>query len=336
MSATMPVVEMKRISISFPGVKALDEVDFRLFPGEVHTLMGENGAGKSTLIKALTGVYSIDAGSITVMGEERRFNGTADAQRAGISTVYQEVNLCTNLNIGENLMLGHEVRGAFGINWRATHAAANKALRGMGLGHLDSHQPLASVSIAMQQLVAISRAMVIDAKVLILDEPTSSLDTAEVENLFEVLRGLRDRGVAILFVTHFLDQVYAISDRITVLRNGAYVGEYLTRELDRPKLISLMIGKELAVFASISRAATSLEAAGQAEVLLEATGLGRRGKVEPTDLVVNKGEVLGFAGLLGSGRTELARLLYGADKPDTGDVTHAWQEGLRCTLRYRH
>ena len=209
----------------------------------------------------------------------------------------------------------------FGVNWRATHAAANEALRAMGLGHLDSREPLASLSIAMQQLVAISRAMVIDAKVLILDEPTSSLDALEVENLFHVLRSLRDKGVAILFVSHFLDQVYAISDRITVLRNGAYVGEYLTRELDRQKLISLMIGKELAVFASISRAATSLESAGATEVLLEATGLGRKGKVAPTDLVVNKGEVLGFAGLLGSGRTELARLLYGADKPDTGDVT---------------
>jgi monosaccharide-transporting ATPase len=320
-SESLPVVEMKGISISFPGVKALDDVHFRLFPGEVHTLMGENGAGKSTLIKALTGVYAIDSGSIVVMGEGRQFHGTADAQRAGISTVYQEVNLCTNLNIGENLMLGHEVRGVFGVNWRATHAAADEALRAMGLGHLDSREPLASLSIAMQQLVAISRAMVTDAKVLILDEPTSSLDALEVENLFHVLRSLRDKGVAILFVSHFLDQVYAISDRITVLRNGAYVGEYLTRELDRQKLISLMIGKELAVFASISRAATSLESAGATEVLLEATGLGRKGKVAPTDLVVNKGEVLGFAGLLGSGRTELARLLYGADKPDTGDVT---------------
>ena len=321
MSAMLPVVQMKGISIAFPGVKALDEVDFRLFPGEVHTLMGENGAGKSTLIKALTGVYPIDSGSITVLGEDRKFHSTADAQRAGISTVYQEVNLCTNLNIGENLMLGHEVRGAFGINWRATHVAANEALRGMGLGHLDSRQSLASVSIAMQQLVAISRAMVTDAKVLILDEPTSSLDAAEVENLFQVLRGLRDKGVAILFVSHFLDQVYAISDRITVLRNGAHVGEYLTPELDRPRLVSLMIGKDLAAFASISRAATSLESAGATEVLLEARGLGRRGRVEPTDLQVNVGEVLGFAGLLGSGRTELARLLYGADKPDSGEVT---------------
>jgi len=342
MTATLPVVEMRGISVSFPGVKALDEVDFRLFPGEVHTLMGENGAGKSTLIKALTGVHQIDSGSIMVLGEERRFRSTADAQRAGISTVYQEVNLCTNLSIGENLMLGHEARGALGVSWRRTHAAAREALAAMGLEHLDTHQPLASVSIAMQQLVAISRAMVTDAKVLILDEPTSSLDSAEVENLFQVLRGLRDKGVAILFVSHFLDQVYAISDRITVLRNGAHVGEYRTRELERPALISLMIGKDLATFASISRAATSLERAGHTEVLLEATGLGRRGRVEPTDVRVHKGEVLGFAGLLGSGRTELARLLYGADRPDHGEVTmhgekvslHSPVDGLGNRIAY--
>lgn len=321
MIATLPVVEMKDITISFPGVKALDGVDFRLFPGEVHTLMGENGAGKSTLIKALTGVYQIDSGTITVLGEERQFSGTADAQRARISTVYQEVNLCTNLNIGENLMLGHEVRGPFGINWRATHRAAHDALVGMGLGHLDTHQPLSSISIAMQQLVAIARAMVTDSKVLILDEPTSSLDASEVESLFTVLRALRDKGVAILFVSHFLDQVYAISDRITVLRNGTYIGEYFTRELDRANLISLMIGKDLAAFASIGRAAAEHEDAVAPEVLLEASGLGRRGTVEPADLVVRRGEVLGFAGLLGSGRTELARLLYGADKADEGEVT---------------
>jgi len=321
MNATLPVVEMTGISISFPGVKALDEVDFRLFPGEVHTLMGENGAGKSTLIKALTGVYRIDSGEITVLGEHRQFRNTADAQSARISTVYQEVNLCTNLNIGENLMLGHEVRGPFGINWRATYAAASEALTGMGLGHLDPRQPLSSISIAMQQLVAISRAMVTDSKVLILDEPTSSLDSSEVDSLFTVLRRLRDQGVAILFVSHFLDQVYAISDRITVLRNGKYVGEHLTRDLARTELISLMIGKDLAAFATIDKAAAQLEGQPETEVLLAASGIGRKGSVEPTDLVVHKGEVLGFAGLLGSGRTELARLLYGADRPDSGEIT---------------
>jgi monosaccharide-transporting ATPase len=220
MTATEPIVEMENISIEFPGVKALQNVNFRLFPGEVHTLMGENGAGKSTLIKALTGVYKIDSGTITVAGGPRRFTGTADAQSAGISTVYQEVNLCDNLTVGENVMLGHEVHGPFGINWRKTHEAAHDALTRLGLGALDSRQPLSSISLALQQLVAISRAMVTNSKVLILDEPTSSLDANEVEGLFTVIRRLRDEGVAILFVSHFLDQVYAISDRLTVLRNG--------------------------------------------------------------------------------------------------------------------
>ncbi len=337
-----PVIEMRGISITFPGVKALDDVDFRMFPGEVHTLMGENGAGKSTLIKALTGVYTIDSGTILVDGAERHLHGTADAQRAGISTVYQEVNLCTNLSIGENVMLGHEVRGLLGVNWRATHAEASRVLAGMGLGDLDTRQPLSTLSIAMQQLVALSRAMVLDSKVLVLDEPTSSLDAREVESLFEVIRGLRDRGVAILFVSHFIDQVYALSDRITVLRNGLYIGEYLTAELPRNELISLMIGKDLETLAELG---SSREAAAHRcddEPLLSARGIGKRGSIQPTDVEVHAGEILGFAGLLGSGRTELARLLYGADKADTGTMTvkgrqvslHSPRSGLAAGIAY--
>ncbi len=319
--ASAPVVEMRGISISFPGVKALDNVDFRLLPGEVHTLMGENGAGKSTLIKALTGVYRIDSGTIVVDDAEVQFHGTADAQRAGISTVYQEVNLCTNLSIGENVMLGHEVRGLLGVNWKATHAAASRVLAGMGLGDLDTHQPLSTLPIAMQQLVALSRAMVIDSKVLILDEPTSSLDAHEVEALFGVIRRLRDQGVAILFVSHFLDQVYAISDRLTVLRNGQYIGEHLTADLPRNELISLMIGKDLDALAELGSNRRSAERAPDAVPLLAARGIGKRGSLHPTDLDIHGGEILGFAGLLGSGRTELARLLYGADKADSGSIT---------------
>jgi len=318
--ANGPVVEMRGISISFPGVKALDNVDFRLLPGEVHTLMGENGAGKSTLIKALTGVYRIDSGTIVVNGAEVQFHGTADAQRAGISTVYQEVNLCTNLSIGENVMLGHEVRGALGVNWKATHAAAAEVLAGMGLGDLDTRKPLSTLSIAMQQLVALSRAMVIDSTVLILDEPTSSLDAHEVEALFGVIRRLRDSGVAILFVSHFLDQVYAISDRLTVLRNGQYIGEYPTAELPRNELISLMIGKDLEALAELGSNRRSARRSEDAVPLLSARGIGKRGSVRPTDLDIHAGEILGFAGLLGSGRTELARLLYGADKADSGTI----------------
>ena len=268
---------MKDISIAFPGVKALDNVSFRLFPGEVHTLMGENGAGKSTLIKALTGVYEIDSGSVMVLGEERHVprhrRRAARGDRDGLPGS-QPLHEPQHRREPHARPRGPRCRSA--STGARPMRPPTRSLRAMGLGHLDSREPLASISIAMQQLVAISRAMVIDAKVLILDEPTSSLDSVEVENLFTVLRGLRDKGVAILFVSHFLDQVYAISDRITVLRNGAYVGEYLTRELERPKLISLMIGKDLATFASIGRAAASLESAESTEVLLEATGLGRQ------------------------------------------------------------
>ncbi|WP_044441447.1 sugar ABC transporter ATP-binding protein [Agreia bicolorata] len=321
MAATEPIVEMTDISIEFPGVKALQNVQLKLYPGEVHTLMGENGAGKSTLIKALTGVYKIDSGSILVSGGPRQFSGTADAQSAGISTVYQEVNLCDNLTVGENVMLGNEIRGAFGINWKKTHEAAHEALVGLGLGDLDPRQPLSSISLALQQLVAISRAMVAKSKVLILDEPTSSLDANEVEGLFAVMRRLRDQGVAILFVSHFLDQVYAISDRLTVLRNGEFVGEHLTRELGRSQLISLMIGKDFETLASLgSNRRRDARESGE-QPFYSATDLGRKGSIEPVDIAVYPGEVVGLAGLLGSGRTELGRLMYGADRPDTGEVT---------------
>ncbi len=312
------VVEMRNISIEFPGVKALDNVDITLRSGEIHSLLGENGAGKSTLIKALTGVYAIDSGTIKVAGATRMFHGTADAQDAGVAPVYQEVNLCSNLTVGENVMLGHEVRGRFGINWKATHAKASTYLGELGLD-IDPRSPLASHSLAVQQLVAISRAVVIDCRLLVLDEPTSSLDRSEVEQLFAVMRRLRERNVAILFVSHFLDQVYEISDTMTILRNGKLEGEYAIGALNRRELIEKMLGREMAELESISRAATrTIDRTG--EPVLKVLGLGRKGSIEPVDLEVYDGEVLGLAGLLGSGRTELARIIYGADRPDHGSL----------------
>ncbi len=316
-SEVSPIVEMRGITIRFPGVLALDDVDFVLRSGEVHSLLGENGAGKSTLIKALTGVYSVDHGSITVAGEVRVFSNTADAQGAGVSTVYQEVNLCANLSVGENVMLGHEPRNRWGIDWKATHLQAAQHLENLGL-QLDTHSLLASHAIAVQQLVAISRAMVLDSRVLILDEPTSSLDRDEVDRLFAVIRELRDQGVAILFVSHFLDQVYEISDRITVLRNGLLVGEYRAEDLPRGELVTHMIGRELVELEAISSSAARTIDRSDSPVL-RATGVGRRGVLAPADLDVYDGEVVGIAGLLGSGRTELARLIYGADRADVGN-----------------
>ena len=313
-----PLVAMRGITIRFPGVLALDGVDFVLRGGEVHALMGENGAGKSTLIKALTGVYTVDHGTITVAGEERAFRSTADAQQAGISTVYQEVNLCTNLSVGENVMLGHEIRSRRGIDWKATHREAARHLESLGL-ELDTHSLLSSHSIAVQQLVAISRSMVLDARVLVLDEPTSSLDRDEVDRLFTVIRDLRDQGVAILFVSHFIDQVYEISDRITVLRNGKLVGEYPAKDLPRGDLVTKMVGRAIVELEAISEIAERT-IDRSATPVLRATGVGRRGVLEPADLDVYDGEVVGIAGLLGSGRTELVRLLYGADRADAGQV----------------
>jgi len=312
------LVEMRGVTVRFPGVLALDGVDFVLRPGEVHALMGENGAGKSTLIKALTGVYAIDQGTIVVAGERRVFGTTTDAQNAGISTVYQEVSLCTNLSVGENVMLGHEPRNRRGIDWKSLHFEAARHLGSLGL-KLDTRSPLSSHSIAVQQLVAISRAMVLDAQVLILDEPTSSLDRNEVERLFAVIRDLRAQGMAILFVSHFLDQVYEVAERITVLRNGQLVGEYRVEELPRAELVAKMIGRAMEDLEAISLSSERTIDRSRPPVL-RATGLGRRGALAPADIEVYEGEVVGIAGLLGSGRTELVRLVYGADRADAGEV----------------
>ncbi|MCQ2000971.1 sugar ABC transporter ATP-binding protein [Arthrobacter zhaoxinii] len=321
MEAISPVVEMRGITVAFPGVKALDGVDFRLFPGEVHALMGENGAGKSTLIKALTGVYRTDGGSITVADRPREFATPSAAQEAGISTVYQEVNLCPNLTVEENILLGREPRRFGHIRWKEVRRAARAVLAQLQLGHIDPGSVLSTHSIAIQQLVAIARAVQIDAKVLVLDEPTSSLDADEVQQLFDVVRALRDRGVAVLFVSHFLEQVYDLSDRMTVLRNGKLLGEYRTAELPRMELIKKMIGKDLEVLEELDRGDIR-PAAGDRDSrpVLQAENLGRKGSVENVTVSIGPGQILGLAGLLGSGRTETARLLFGADRADIGKL----------------
>lgn len=322
------VVEMRDVTIDFPGVKALDGVDFRLLAGEIHALMGENGAGKSTLIKALTGVYDIDSGSITVDGVEQRFSGPRQAQDAGISTVYQEVNLCANLTVAENILLGREPRRWGRIDYRAMNRQAADLLGELDLT-IDPSSTLGAHPIALQQLVAIARATAVNARVLILDEPTSSLDADEVAELFRVMRRLRDTGTAILFVSHFLDQVYEIAERITVLRNGRLVGEHPTVELDRAKLVAAMLGHELDLLEEIADtvAATSSRTG---ETVLSVQSLGRPPALYPMDLDVHRGEVIGLAGLLGSGRTEFARLLFGADRATSGRMT---VNGEALTLR---
>jgi len=316
MSAAAPVLELTGIGKHFLGVRALHGVDFRLFAGEVHALMGQNGAGKSTLIKVLTGVYSADAGTMRLQGEPIQPRSPLEAQRLGISTVYQEVNLCPNLTVAENIFAGRYPRKAWRIDWAAMNKEARELLARLNLD-IDVTRLLSSHPVAVQQMVAIARALSVKAQVLILDEPTSSLDDDEVQRLFAVLRRLRDEGMAILFVTHFLDQVYALADRITVLRNGERVGEYAVRDLPAPALIAAMVGRELAA----RRAASEpLPRTGNAAPMIELRGLAQKGLMQPTDLDVHAGEVLGLGGLLGSGRTELAQLLFGLASADQGEL----------------
>ncbi|KXK58870.1 sugar ABC transporter ATP-binding protein [Micromonospora rosaria] len=330
MSQRHPVLTMTAISKIFPGVRALDGVDFRLFPGEVHALMGENGAGKSTLIKVLTGVYGTDAGTVTLDGARVSFTGPMQATAAGVSTVYQEVNLLPNLSVAENIFIGREPRRLGVVDWRAMRRRATELLARIDL-HIDVTELLGSYSLAVQQMVAIARAVDVRARVLILDEPTSSLDADEVAQLLRIMRQLRDDGIAILFVTHFLDQVYGIADRITVLRNGRLVGEWPTAELPQLALVEKMIGKELDALESIDAdAGNDPEAVAAGPPLVTAEGLGRTGSVAPFSLTIHQGEVVGLAGLLGSGRTEVARLFFGADRADQGQLT---VDGTPTTIR---
>ncbi len=315
------VLTMKAISKSFPGVQALENVDFSLKRGEIHALIGENGAGKSTLIKALTGVEHPDTGSIEYDGKIVEVKSPQHAQEIGISTVYQEVNLCTNISVAENIMLGHEPRRFGSIHWKQLNAQARQALQRLSVD-IDVTQPLGNYSIAIQQMTAIARSLEISsAKILILDEPTSSLDAKETNLLFDVMRKLKAEGIGIIFITHFLDQVYRIADRITVLRNGKLVGTYDTASLPRVELVAKMLGRSLTDLAAVSKAKVMRGQGEEEEPLLEAKGLGRAGSLEPVDVALNVGEVVGVAGLLGSGRTELANLLFGVDTPDTGSLT---------------
>ena len=336
-----PVVQVTGASVRFAGDTALDGVDFRMFAGEVHSLMGENGAGKSTLIKAMTGALRLDGGSILLDGRDVDLSTPAAAQRAGISTVYQEIDLLPNLSVAENIMLGREPRRFGFIDWRRTREAAGQALSALGID-IDPASILSSHRLATQQLIAIARAISTDVKVLVLDEPTSSLDQDEVDELFRVIRELKSRGVAILFVSHFLEQVYDICDRITVLRNGVLVGEYVTTELLKLDLVQKMLGKETFDLAQLSARSQSGTPVSDREVKVSAQGISRRNDLLPTDLHVYEGELLGLAGLLGSGRTELARLLTGVDSLDGGRLTidgvvcrfHEPRQALRRGVAY--
>jgi len=323
MSERAPIVEMKNINKNFPGVRALSGVNFRLFPGEVHALMGQNGAGKSTLVKVLTGVYKQDSGEMLLGGRPIRPDSPLAAQKLGINTVYQEVNLCLNLSVAENIFIGKEPKKFGRIDWKTMHRRSAEILKRLNID-IDVTRTLSTYSIAVQQMVAIARVLDSSAKVLILDEPTSSLDEGEVAQLFKVIGKLRDEGMAVLFITHFLDQTYEISDRITILKNGEFVGEYMAKDLPKLDLIAKMLGKELSEFSYSSSDGEAKKASvgvlKSANAILHAKNLGRHGSIAPFDLDLSEGEVLGLAGLLGSGRTETARLIFGIDSADQGEI----------------
>ena len=315
------ILKMRNISKNFPGVLALDKVDFSLRSGEIHALMGENGAGKSTLIKVLTGAEAFESGEIYLSGDKAPIINASpsEAQSRGISTVYQEVNLCPNLTVAENLFVGRQpMMGGF-VSWREMKKRARAVMESLNI-RIDVERPLEVYSVAVQQMVAIARAVDISAKVLILDEPTSSLDDGEVKKLFDLMRNLKEQGLGIIFITHFLEQVYEVCDRITVLRNGQLVGEYEIENLPRIDLVSKMLGKAFDDLASI-RNEGDANVSREGEPLISAKKVEVRGSVRPFDMDVYPGEVVGLAGLLGSGRTELARAIFGADMVDGGTVS---------------
>jgi len=306
------ILEMKGIEIQFPGVKALDKVDFSLRAGEVHALLGENGAGKSTLIKCLTGVHHKDAGTILLEGREITPISPLHAIQMGISTVFQEINLCPNLTVAENIFVGRKE-----FKHKIINARARELMKRFHLD-IDVTRPLSYYSTAIQQMVSIARAVDIKAKILILDEPTSSLDENEVQLLFAVMRDLKAEGLGIIFITHFLDQIYAISDRMTILRNGQLVGTYDVKDVGKLELVTKMIGKDMETIFDMHPADVSEGAPD----MLKAEHLGAAGyPVQDISLNVRKGELVGFAGLLGSGRTETASLIFAATRPTSGTVT---------------
>jgi len=309
---------MRKINKAFPGVQALKNVDFTLKKGEIHALMGENGAGKSTLIKVLTGVYQKDSGTINLTGIDKAITirSPDEAQNLGISTVYQEITLCSNLSVAENMYIG---RGNHNfIDWRTRVKKATEILDNLGIP-ARAKQQLSSCSLAVQQMVAIARAIDMDCKVLILDEPTSSLDESEVAKLFSLMRDLKSRGVGIIFITHFLDQVYEVCDRITVLKDGELVGEYEAKDLGLVELVEKMIGKELEDLSEMHARELAPEDDATAPVY-EAAGLSSAVGVKPYDFKIRKGEINGFTGLLGSGRSESVRAIFGADRVTGGKV----------------
>jgi ribose transport system ATP-binding protein len=308
-----PVLEMRHIRKTFPGVVALDDVDFELRRGEVHILLGENGAGKSTLMKILSGAYQKSAGQIILDTAEVEIKNPKHAQTLGISTIYQEFNLIPHLSVGENIFLGREPVHMPGvIDQRAIFQAAKHALNGLGLT-LDPRKLVKELRVAEQQMVEVAKALSLDARILIMDEPTAALTEHEIEELFAAIRGLKEKGVSIVYISHRMEELFEIGDRVTVLRDGRTVGTYGVREMSKSELIRLMVNRELTDLFPKEKATRGVE-------VLRVEGLSTKGGLKDISFSLHKGEVLGIAGLLGAGRTELARAIFGLDKITSGAI----------------
>ncbi|NUR41880.1 MAG: sugar ABC transporter ATP-binding protein [Streptomyces sp.] len=324
MAPTAEVLAVRGLSKTFPGVRALDDVDLTLHAGEVHALIGENGAGKSTLIKLLTGVYRPDGGEILFQGRAVSFATPLEAQKAGISTIYQEVNLIPLLSVARNLFLGREPRNRFGLlDMTRMNQRAEETLRTYGV-RVDVRRPLRTLGVGAQQMVALARAVATDARIVIMDEPTSSLEPREVETLFTVIRRLRDAGIAVVYVSHRLDELYAVCDTVTVLRDGRRVHHGDLSRLDRLSLVSTMLGRDLGEVRTEGLTKfTGDHSATETEPVLAACELTAPHQLHEVSLTIRPGEVVGLGGLLGSGRTETAKAIAGALPTRSGTVTVA-------------
>ncbi|MDP6047028.1 MAG: sugar ABC transporter ATP-binding protein [Phycisphaerae bacterium] len=312
------LLQMTGICKNFPGVKALDNVDFAVRRGQVHALMGENGAGKSTLIKVLTGVYRKDAGEILFDGKSISPGAAAESQHLGISTIYQELNLAPYLSVAENIFIGREPKRCGFIDWKTVRSRAQAILNDMGVGGVDVAKPLEEHSVAIQQMVAIARAMSLEAKLLVMDEPTSSLSEGEVGLLFDVIRRVKARGSSVIFISHKMSEVFEICDTATILRDGALVGEYPMADLTKLKMVSLMIGRDATSVLDKKKEITQgLEGR---QLVLKAGDLSRAQRTKEISIDIRTGQVLGVAGLLGSGRTELAKILFGDTAREKGKI----------------
>ncbi len=321
-SSLTPVLEMRGITKRFHGVPALQGVNLTIYPGEVHALMGENGAGKSTLMKILAGAYIADEGEIYINGQRLNITDPGTARRAGINLIYQELNVAPNLTVAENMFMGSELRRGQLLDREGMRREALQVLHSLG-AHFAPDDLVSGLSIAEQQLVEIARALKDKSRILVMDEPTAALSDRETERLFEVIHKLRRDGIAIIYISHRMEEVYALANRVSVLRDGQYIGSLTREEISPERLVQMMVGRPMQDFYEHQRQ-TSV-----GPVVLEVRNLGDNRKVQPTNLTLHAGEIVGLAGLVGAGRTELSRLIFGADPKTSGEV---WLNGKKVEI----